>query len=148
MHIWIDADSCPALVRNHCAKMAEKLNFQITFVANKSVSCDYKNIEMIVCKQEKDAADNYIFENAEKYDLVITKDIVFADRLIQKEIKVINDRGTVFTKENIKELLSERNFDFELAQIGLVKHYNEGYDKKKFSAFANCFDKIIHTSAD
>ena len=99
---------------------------------------------MIVCSDEKDAADNYILENAAEADLVITRDIVFADRLVSKNICCINDRGTIFSRENIKELLSERNFDFELAQIGLVKHYNEGYNKQKFAKFANCFDKIIH----
>ena len=99
---------------------------------------------MIICNQEKDAADNYIFDHVNEEDLVITKDIVFADRLISKGICVINDRGTIFTKENIKERLSERNFDLQLAEIGLVQHFNEGYDKKKFAQFANSFDKILH----
>ena len=99
---------------------------------------------MIICNQEKDAADNYIFSNVQENDLVITRDIVFADRLVEKNIACINDRGTIFTKDNIKPLLSTRDFDLSLAQMGLVKHYNEGYDKKKFAAFANSFDKVIH----
>lgn len=144
-HIWIDADSCPSLVRNHTVKIAASLNLKVTLVANKEIKCDGKfPYEMIICNQEKDAADNFILENSAVKDLVITRDIVFADRLVTKEITAINDRGTEFNKENIKELLSERDFDFQLAQIGLVKHFNEGYDKKKFSAFANCFDKVIH----
>ena len=44
----------------------------------------------------------------------------------------------------IKERLSTRDFDLQLAQIGLVKHHHEGYDKKKFAEFANSFDKVIH----
>ncbi len=142
--IWIDADSCPTLVRNHCVKIANQNNIPVYFVANKEIPCENKNYKMIITSQEKDSADNYILDNCQKDDLVITRDIVFADRLVQKDICTINDRGTVFTKENIKEKLSERDFDFNLAQIGLVKHYNEGYDKKKFSLFANCFDKTIH----
>ena len=99
---------------------------------------------MIVCPQEKDSADNYILSNAQKTDLVITKDIVFAEKLVEKDITAINDRGTIFTKENIREMISERNYSLSLAQIGLVNHYKEGYDKKKFSKFANCFDKTLH----
>ncbi len=99
---------------------------------------------MVICDSEKDAADNYIYENADGPDIVITKDIIFADRLVSKGICVINDRGTIFTAGNVKEKLSERNFDFQLAQIGLVQHFNEGYDKKKFAQFANTFDKILH----
>ena len=143
--IWIDADSCPTLVRNHVTKTAAKENLTVNFVANKSIKTDNEySFNMIICDKEKDSADNYILEHAEESDLVITRDIVFADRLVAKKITCINDRGTVFSAENIKELLSERNFDFELAQIGLVQHFNEGYNKQKFAKFANCFDKIIH----
>lgn len=144
-NIWIDADSCPALVRNHVVKMGTRLNLKVCFVANKNIPCSEPGIfEMIICNQEKDAADNYIIENAKPNDLVITRDIVFANRLVEKNISAINDRGTVFTKENVKELLSSRDFDLQLANLGLVKHFNEGYDKKKFAAFANSFDKVIH----
>lgn len=144
-HIWIDADSCPALVRNHSIKIANQLGLKITLVANKNIPCSRQYpYEMKIVSAEKDAADNFILENLKENDLVITKDIIFADKIVAKGIKAINDRGTVFCKDNIKELLSERNYDFALAQAGVVKHYNEGYDKKKFAAFANCFDKIIH----
>ena len=144
-NIWIDADSCPSLVRNHAVKMGSRLEIQVFFVANKNIPCtEPGKYEMIICEQQKDAADNYIISNVKENDLVITRDIVFADRLVEKNITTINDRGTIFTRENIKELLSTRDFDLQLANIGLVKHYNEGYDKKKFAAFANSFDKVIH----
>lgn len=144
-HIWIDADSCPLLVRNYVVKYSAKLQIKVTFVANKKITCEENfPFEMIVCAQTKDAADNYIIENAESEDLVITRDIVFADKLVDKNILCINDRGTVFTKEIIKERLSTRDFDLQLAEMGLVKHHNEGYDKTKFTKFANCFDRVIH----
>lgn len=145
MTIWIDADSCPSMVRNYVVKYSTKLNLNVKFVANKQILIQEKgNYEFIVCDDTKDAADNYIYENCISSDLVVTRDIVFANRLVEKNILTINDRGTVFTSENIRELLSERDFTFEMAQIGLVKHYHEGYDKKKFSQFANCFDREIH----
>ncbi len=143
--IWIDADSCPAPVRNHAVKMGNKLNVQVVFAANKNIPCNINlPFTMKICGQEKDAADNFIFQNVQPFDMVITRDIVFADRLIQKGICTINDRGTSFNSENIKKLLSDRDFDLQLSEIGLVKHYNEGYDKKKFASFANCFDREIN----
>lgn len=145
VQIWIDADSCPALIRNHVVKIGKQLNLTVYFVANKEIKCEHTDgYKMIICSEEKDAADNYIYANVLENDLVITRDIVFADRLVEKKIACINDRGTVFTADNIKPLLSNRDFDLTLAQLGLVKHFNEGYDKKKFSAFANAFDKTIH----
>ena len=143
-HIWIDADSCPHQVRNHTVKTAAKYNIPVSFVANKQITCDEPSpFEMITTDQNKDSADNYIFEHAALTDLVITRDIVFADRLVTKGILTINDRGTEFTKEIIKERLSERDFNLQLAQMGLSKSYHEGYDKKKFEKFANCLDRII-----
>ncbi|MCQ2589631.1 MAG: DUF188 domain-containing protein [Treponema sp.] len=142
--IWIDADSCPVLVREHVAKMGSRLSLKVIFVANKKIPNNTSfPVEMIVCNDSKDAADNYIFENAGEKDLVITRDIVFADRLVSKGIACINDRGTIFNKENIKSLLADRDFDLQLVEMGLSKHYKEGYDKKKFAAFANSFDKVI-----
>ena len=147
--IWVDADSCPSLVRNHTVKIGNKLRVNVCWVANKKMpepATEHDNdfFKMIICGTEKDAADNYIFENCKPGDLVITRDIVFADRLVERGICTINDRGTEFTAEMIKERLSTRNFDLQLAEIGLVKHHYEGYDKKKFAEFANSFDKVIH----
>ena len=143
--LWVDADSCPAMVRNYVVRMGLKFSLPVFFVANKEIPIQEKgNYKMIVCNEGKDEADNYIYNRVNKNDLVITRDIVFADRLVSKNICVINDRGTSFTKEIIKERLSSRDLDLQLAQCGLVKHFHEGYDKKKFGQFANCFDKELH----
>ena len=144
-HIWIDADSCPSLVRNHAVKIGNKLNIPVTFVANKNIpGPEQGTFVMQICEAGKDAADNYIYENCESGDLVITRDIVFADRLVERGICTINDRGSEFTREMIKERLSVSDLDRQLAEIGLVKHFHEGYDKKKFAEFANSFDRVIH----
>ena len=142
--IWIDADSCPSLVRNHTVKMGNRLGIKVVFAANKKISCDTGSFEMIICEAEKDAADNYIFENCKTGDLVITRDIVFADRLVEKGVHTINDRGTEFTREIIKERLSERDFNLQLVEMGLSKPYHEGYDQKKFEKFCNCLDRVIN----
>ena len=144
-NIWIDADSCPLKVRNHITDYAAKKGITVYFVANKQIECQSKNaFNMIVTDAQKDSADNYIFEHAQSgTDLVITRDIVFADRLVQKGVLAINDRGTEFTKEIIKERLSERDFNLQLVELGLSKPYHEGYDQKKFEMFANCLDRVV-----
>ena len=106
---------------------------------------------MIITDEQKDSADNYIFEHttagtptAPSPDLVITRDIVFADRLVEKGVHAINDRGTEFTREIITERLSERDFNLQLVEMGLSKPYHEGYDQKKFEKFCNCLDRVIN----
>ena len=146
--IWIDADSCPKLVREFVLKYAENKNLSVIFVANKEIPSSKSNSKMIICPQEQDAADNYIVNNVQENDLVITRDIPLAARLVDKSITTINDRGTSFTKDNIKQKLSDRDFDLQLAQIGLGGFKPNTYDKKLLTKFINCFDreitKIIH----
>ena len=144
IQIWIDADSCPTRVRDHVVSYAKKTNIPVIFVANKPISAKFENFTMIICEQEKDSADNYIYNHVNKNDLVITRDIVFADRLVSKEIAVINDRGTQFTKDNIKDKLADRDFDLQLAEIGLGGSKKSTYGQKQFIKFANCFDKVLH----
>ena len=134
-------------------KYCSPRGIKVVFVANKTIECpvtDPALFQMIVTDSTKDAADNYIFEHTTagtlicpSPDLVITRDIVFADRLVTKGVHVINDRGTEFTREIIKERLSERDFNLQLAGLGLSKKYNEGYDKTKFARFCNCFDRVV-----
>ncbi len=139
--IWVDADSCPTAIRDFVVKYAHNFSIKVVFVANKKINACFNDFEMIICNNEKDAADNYILEHATVQDLVITKDIIFASKLVEKSIAVINDRGTVFTKNNINEKLSDRDFDFQLAQIGLGGKKGSFYSKKEFLKFKECFNK-------
>ena len=144
-NIWIDADSCPLKVRNHVVDYSAKKEIEVFFVANKNIECQSKSpFKMIITDTQKDSADNYIFEHVTAgTDLVITRDIVFADKLVSKGVCTINDRGTEFTKEIIKERLIERDFNLQLVEMGLSKPYHEGYDQKKFEKFANCLDRVV-----
>lgn len=140
--IWIDADSCPKIVREKTISFTRKnnINVEIFFVANKEIPSDSIEFKMIVCEKEKDSADNYILHNAKKNDLVITKDILFAEKLVANEICVINDRGLKFSKDNIKNLVEDRNFDLQLAEIGFSGTKKRNYTEKNFQKFSKCFE--------
>ncbi len=142
--IWVDADSCPTEVRNIIIRFAKRLEIQTTFVANREISIPQNPIfKMIVTEATQDAADNYIVSNADSNDLVITRDIPLADRLVDRNIVTINDRGLVFTHENIKEKLSIRNFNFNLYTNGIISEKTGRFGKKELNDFANCLDREI-----
>ena len=145
-YIWIDADSCPLPVKNHVIDMAKAKNMNVNFIANHEVSIPKNNplFKMHIVEKTAGAADDYIFENAKQNDIVITRDIPFAARLVEKKVFVMNDRGTVFTKENISERLSERNFNLNLAMIGLSESTKSRYGQKELKKFADAFER--HTS--
>ncbi|MDD5777070.1 MAG: DUF188 domain-containing protein [Treponema sp.] len=141
--IWIDADSFPTLLKNFILEYAEKNYLEIIFVANKPIKSDKQNFKMILAENTKDSADNIIFENITEKDIAITRDILLAERLVQKNIKTINDRGTYFSKENIKKKVEERNYDFNLAQLGFSSSKEKNYGMKELTKFRECFEKTL-----
>ena len=141
--VWIDADSFPTLLKSFILEYAEKNYLEIIFVANKPIKSDKQNFKMILAENTKDSADNIIFENITEKDIAITRDILLAERLVQKNIKTINDRGTYFSKENIKKKAEERNYDFNLAQLGFSGSKEKNYGMKELKKFRECFEKTL-----
>ncbi|MCI6827447.1 MAG: DUF188 domain-containing protein [Spirochaetia bacterium] len=141
--VWIDADSFPTLLKSFILEYAEKNYLEIIFVANKPIKSEKQNFKMILAENTKDSADNIIFENITEKDIAITRDILLAERLVQKNIKTINDRGTYFSKENIKKKVEERNYDFNLAQLGFSGSKEKNYGMKELTKFRECFEKTL-----
>ena len=144
MKIWIDADSCPVQIRSIVSRASEKREIKMILVANREIPVNkHEYTESVVVPEGADSADTYIFENSEEGDLVITRDIPFASKLVEKGINVINDRGDEFTRENIGERLSMRNFMLEMRVSGLKINEEKSFGNKDVQLFSNTFDKII-----
>ena len=142
--IWVDADSCPIPVKDIIFRFCKRLQIKLIFVANHEIPMPKSQLfQMIVCDATPDAADNYIVDNAMQNDIVITRDIPMAARLLEKNITTINDRGLLFTSENIREKLSLRNFNKELYDNGILSEKTSTFSKKDVNNFANCFDREI-----
>ena len=142
--VWVDADSCPIPVKDIIFRFCKRLSLKLIFVSNHQIPMPKSELfKMIVCDATPDAADNYIVENALPNDIVITRDIPMASRLLDKNITTINDRGLLFTSENIKEKLSLRNFNKELYDNGILSEKTSTFSKKDVNNFANCFDREI-----
>ena len=144
MTLWVDADSCPRPIRDIVCRAGKRLAAQVVFAANHVVDCPKEFcVKMIVLPQEKNAADDYIAENAKLGDLVVTRDIPLAKRLVDLNLAVINDRGTLYTRENVSERLSIRNFMLELSRSGLRMESTQKFSAKDIKAFADTFDKTL-----
>jgi len=142
MKILIDADSCPKAARDLVIRRAGKQNIKLILAANRAIPCT-KDVQMEVCSKDENAADDRIVELAENGDLVITRDVPLAKRLIEKKVNIIDDRGRIFNENNINELLSLRNFKVSLADNGLGIERIASYDKKELKTFADSFDRIL-----
>ena len=145
-HIWIDADSCPAQARDIVLKAAAKEELLVTYAANRPLAFSLQNplFTMHVCPSTPGAADDYIVEHASEWDIVITRDIPLAARLVEKNICVINDRGIRFDKDNIAKRLKERELSMQMEALGL--HKGKGhipYGGKEIKAFNECFQRVL-----
>jgi uncharacterized protein YaiI (UPF0178 family) len=142
MKIFVDADSCPRVARELALRRAKKLNFRIIFAANRPIP-GIDDSDMEICPEKENSADDRIVELAEKGDLVITRDVPLAKRLVEKNVEVLDDRGRHFTMNNINELLSLRNFMVGLAENGMGIERIANYGKKEFKSFADSLDRIL-----
>lgn len=140
----MDADSCPRACRELIVKRAGKEGLTAVFAANRpipGISGEY--IVMEICASGEGAADDRIVELAGPEDLVITRDIPLASRLVDKGVAVLDDRGGSYTAENIRERLSMRNFMVDLAESGLGMKRSAVYGKKELKSFADAFDRVL-----
>jgi len=140
--ILVDADSCPRAARDLVLRRAAKLGIRIIFAANRPIP-DSKGAEMEICPNTDNSADDRIVELAELADLVVTRDVPLAKRLVEKGVSVIDDRGRVFSQNNINELLSLRNFTVGLADSGLGIERIANYSKKDLKVFADSLDRLL-----
>jgi uncharacterized protein YaiI (UPF0178 family) len=98
---------------------------------------------MILCPQGEGEADNAIVERAASGDLAVTRDVPLAARLVEKGVSVLDDRGRVFTRDNIREKLSLRDFTVDLASNGMEFDRAANYGAKEKKAFADSLDRMI-----
>jgi uncharacterized protein YaiI (UPF0178 family) len=99
---------------------------------------------MELCPPGEGSADNRIVELAHPGDLALTRDIPLASRLVDAAVLVMDDRGRIYTKENIREQLSLRDFTLDLAEKGLKTGRRAGYTNRELKTFADSFDRIIN----
>ena len=142
MKILVDADSCPKEARDLIMRRALKLERHLIFVANRAIPAA-DGVEMVICPNSVNSADDRIVELAQSGDLVVTRDVPLAKRLIEKKVYVMDDRGREINVNNINELLSIRNFTVGLADNGMDIERIPHYGKKELKHFADTLDRLL-----
>jgi hypothetical protein len=142
LRIWVDADSCPRPVREIIQRAVERTGVEAIFVANREIP-GVDSEHLVVVGREEGAADAHIVEHSGQRDLVVTRDIPLAKELVDRGNTVLNDRGEIFSPENVGERLSIRNFMYHLRKSGLLYSTERTYGRRELQAFANSFDKEL-----
>ena len=144
MKIWIDADACPAAIKEILFRAAKRTGLEMTLVANQPIRIPaVKNINFTLVKAGLDMADNEIVKSIQKGDLVITADIPLAADVIERGGLALNPRGELYTSENIRSRLSVRDFMESLRSTGVETGGPPALNNADRKAFADNLDKLI-----
>lgn len=144
MRIWIDADACPNAIKDILFRAAERVKIATTLVANQTLRTPPSQyIRAIRVAGGFDAADDYIVQQMQAGDLVITADIPLADAVIAKQGHALNPRGDFYTTENIKQRLAMRDFMDQLRGSGIQTGGPAALNAGDQRAFANRLDSFL-----
>ena len=107
LRILVDADACP--VKDEVYKVAWRRAVPVTVVSNQRIRIpEHPLIERAVVSDAFDAADDWIAERADAAAVVITGDILLADRCLKAGATVIAHTGRPFTPASIGGAIATR----------------------------------------
>ncbi len=144
MQLWIDGDACPKPIKDILFRTAIRTQTPLIIVSNHPLNTP----SSIYIKRHQvgagfDVADNHIVEAMEAGDLVITADIPLADDVVTKGGWALNPRGELYSTNNIKQLLAQRNLNETLRGGGMISGGPAKFGPKEIQRFANSLDKFL-----
>ena len=140
--LYIDADACP--VKDEVYRVAKRYGLRVFVVANSWMRTPEKEwIELVVVENQFDAADDWIVENAETDDIVITTDIPLAARSLENGAAVLRPDGHTYTEDNIGQALATRELLSHLRDLGEIGGGPPPFQKKDRSNFLQRLDETI-----
>ncbi|MBW1801761.1 MAG: DUF188 domain-containing protein, partial [Deltaproteobacteria bacterium] len=92
-----------------------------------------------------DAADDWIFEQVQPHDIVVTADIPLASRCLKKGARVIGTTGKPFTEDNIGHAVATRDLLSELRDAGEISGGPPPLKKRDRSRFLQQLDEVIQS---
>lgn len=140
--IFIDADACP--VKEEIYKVAFRHQVAVTVVANSFIRLpDHPLIGRITVGSALDAADDYIADNAHDKSVVVTADILLADRCLKKSAKVIAPNGKPFTADSIGAAIAARAIMADLRVGGDIVGGPPPFTRADRSRFLSALDEAL-----
>ena len=144
MQIWVDADACPLPIKEILYRVAERLQMQVTLVANQLMRVPPSRfVRALQVPSGADVADAEIVRLLQPGDLVVTADIPLAADVLRKGGHALNPRGEFYTDDNIAQMLTMRKFMDELRGSGVDTGGPAPFSQADRQNFANQLDRHL-----
>ena len=142
LDIYVDADACP--VKQEIYRVAKRYGLKVILVSNSWMHAPESSwLKLIVVDKGPDIVDDWITDQVDTGDIVITGDIPLAWRCLKEGALVLGNTGRPFTEENIGNVLSIRDLLHDLREQGMVTDGPKPFAKKDRSRFLQELDKMI-----
>jgi hypothetical protein len=143
--IWIDADACPAAIRDIVLRASRRTGIPVVLVANKDIPSvrQVPGVTLIQVGMGADVADQHIADNMASEDLVITADLPLAAQVVENGGTALSHQGTEYTIENVRQQLSMRDFMESMRGAGLASGGPPPQSGKDRQRFANALDRLL-----
>lgn len=106
-HILVDGDACP--VKDEIYKVALRKQVPVTVVANSFLRVpDLPLMRLVTVSDGFDAADDWIAERTTTKSVVITSDILLAERTLKAGAITLSPTGKPFTENSIGSAIATR----------------------------------------
>lgn len=121
MRIWVDADALPSAAKSVLLRAAERCRVQLTLVANKPLKIPPSPyLASVVVGAGLDVADDWIVQQVQPGDLVVTADIPLAAQVVPRGALALDPRGQVYSEQNVQERLALRDLMADLRNLDLM----------------------------
>jgi hypothetical protein len=140
--ILVDADACP--VKEEVYRVAFRREVAVRVVSNSYLRVPaHPLIERVVVSDRFDAADDWIAEQASARTVVITGDILLADRALKAGATVIGHNGKPFTDASIGSAIATRAIMADLRAGGDVVGGPAPFAKADRSRFLQALENAL-----
>jgi hypothetical protein len=142
--IWVDADACPAAIKEILYRVSSRLRIEVWLVANQQMGfASAPLVRFIQVSRGPDEADRLIAERCQKGDVVITADIPLAAKAVEKGAFVVQPRGELLSAENVGQRLAVRDLMTDLREQGLDTGGPPAFGPKDKQRFASTLDALL-----
>ena len=142
IRILVDGDACP--VKEEIYKVAYRLEVPVAVVSNSYFRVpQHTLVEQVVVSDKFDAADDWIAERAGPQTVVITADILLADRCVKAGATVLSPTGKPFTANSIGGAVATRAIMADLHAGGDIVGGPAPFAKADRSRFLSALDAAL-----
>ncbi|MEW6444663.1 MAG: YaiI/YqxD family protein [Pseudomonadota bacterium] len=144
MHLWVDADACPNVIKDILFRASERLKLPLTLVANQPLRVPRSPlIRALVVPGGFDEADDEIARRVSPGDIVITADIPLAAAVLDRGGHALSPRGERYTQDTIRERLRIRDMMEQLRDSGVRTGGPAPLSQADRQTFANALERLL-----